>query len=184
MKTFLKIKFLGFFLLLILVSSCNTKETVQTYMLSKVEDPDFIALTIPSSVLNIAVDSLSKDEKEAVSSLKKLNILVFNAKEDTQKMNLENAKIQSAISNSSYLELVKMNSNLGKGGFYFQGKEDAIDEFLVYGSDGKSHIVLLRILGSDMNTSHLKPFVNALKHSDFQKEELSGLLEALQPIYQ
>ncbi|MFT5021975.1 MAG: hypothetical protein ACI834_000651, partial [Colwellia sp.] len=76
------IKYLGLLGLLILGVSCSSAPSLQSYFVEKSEDAHFISVTVPASVLNIAVDSLELDQKEALATLSKLNVLLFKNNTD------------------------------------------------------------------------------------------------------
>ncbi len=61
---------LGLVFLALSMVACNSGPTLQSYFVEKSEDPNFISLTLPSSILNIAVDSLQADQQEALATLK------------------------------------------------------------------------------------------------------------------
>jgi hypothetical protein len=70
MKQFIKIT--GILLVVLIgMSSCESNKSVQQYLLEKQSSSDFVSITLPASLLNIALDSLGSEEREAVNSLKK-----------------------------------------------------------------------------------------------------------------
>jgi hypothetical protein len=175
------IKTIGVALILaVSVISCNSNKSVQQYLLEKQDSSDFVSLTLPASILNIAVDSLDSDQKAAVNSLKKLTALVYHApKGDTEAFTKEKTEITSVLKNSKYQDLMRAQTDMGTGKVMFLGTESKIDEFLAYGSEEKENFILIRVIGDNMNPKHIKPFITALQQSDVNEDELLGLLSSL-----
>ncbi len=164
----------------VLFSSCNSKKSVQAYWLEKSQSPNYTSLTVPASLLNIAVDSLEKDQRAAVKSLSKFNVLLYKTPEgDDGSFAKEKSELTAVIKGSTYKELMNINSPEVKGAVLFLGREDAIDEFLAYGSRDANGFILIRIIGDNMSPKHIKPFVNAMKQSHVNSEEIEALFSAL-----
>ena len=162
--------------------SCNSNKSVQQYFLEKQSSPDFISLTLPASILNIAVDSLAAEEQDAVNSLKKLNVLVYHSPEGaSDRFTKEEEEVTAVLNNSKYQDLISAHTPMGSGTIMFLGAESTIDEFLAFGSDLRQNFILIRVLGDDMNPKHIKPFITALQQSDINEEELLALLAGLKP---
>ena len=62
--------------------SCNSKPSLQKYYVENQENQNFMVVDIPTSILNIKVDSLSKKQQRAYKSIEKLNFLGFKKTED------------------------------------------------------------------------------------------------------
>lgn len=181
MKQFIKIT--GILLVVLIgMSSCESNKSVQQYLLEKQSSSDFVSITLPASLLNIALDSLGSEEREAVNSLKKLNVLVYHAPNgDQQVFEKEQAEINTVLKNSKYEDLMRAQTQMGSGRIMILGSEAKIDEFLAYGTDLKSNFILIRVLGDHMNPKHIKPFIAALQESNVNEDELLGLLSSLKP---
>jgi hypothetical protein len=174
------IKCLGLLGLLILGVSCSSAPSLQSYFVEKSEDAHFISVTVPSSVLNIAVDSLELDQKEALATLSKLNVLLFkNNTDNTALLDKETQMVQSILSKSQYTELMKLKAADYQGSLSYLGTEDAIDEMVIYAKGSKEGFVLIRIMGKGMNPKHIKPFVAALQRSNSNPEDFKSLLSNL-----
>jgi len=160
--------------------SCSSEPTLQSYFVEKSEDPNFISLTLPASILNIAVDSLEADQKEALATLKKLNVLVFrNNQKDLSVFDTESKTVVKILSTSSYTELMKLKAEAYQGSVSYLGSEDALKEIIVYAKGGKEGFVLIRVMGDGMNPKYLKPFLEALQSSNASIDDFKGLLPDL-----
>ena len=109
MKTILKIATI--FCLLIL-TSCNNEVSLQRYFVDHQDDTDFVSIDFASSLLNINKLALDNKEKEALESIKKINVLALPMKEDIQGKYLEEKEtIRTILNSNSYETLIKFGSN-------------------------------------------------------------------------
>jgi len=171
---------LGLVFLALSMVACNSGPTLQSYFVEKSEDPNFISLTLPSSILNIAVDSLQADQHEALATLKKLNVLIYRKSvNEPAQLNVESDVVLKILSNSAYTELMKLNAEDYKGAVSYLGTEDAIKEIIVFAKSGSDGFALIRVIGDGMNPKYLKPFVEALQTSKASAEDFKNLLPDL-----
>ena len=68
---------LWFYIVALALVGCSTTPSIQEYYVSKSEDPNFLVVDIPTSILGIDNNSLSQEEEEALSSFQNLNVLLF-----------------------------------------------------------------------------------------------------------
>jgi hypothetical protein len=171
---------LGLVFLALSMVACNSGPTLQSYFVEKSEDPNFISLTLPSSILNIAVDSLKADQQEALATLKKLNVLIYRKSvNEPAQLDVESDVVLKILSNSAYTELMKLNAEDYKGAVSYLGTEDAIKEIIVFAKSGSDGFALIRVIGDGMNPKYLKPFVEALQTSKASAEDFKNLLPDL-----
>ena len=171
---------LGMVFLVLSMVACNSGPTLQSYFVEKSEDPNFISLTLPSSILNIAVDSLNADQQEALATLKKLNVLIYRKSvNELAQLDVESDVVIKILSNSDYTELMKLNAEDYKGAVSYLGTEDAIKEIIVFAKSGSDGFALIRVIGDGMNPKYLKPFVEALQTSKASAEDFKNLLPDL-----
>ncbi|QLG43913.1 DUF4252 domain-containing protein [Costertonia aggregata] len=161
---------------ILLLSSCSSTQSLQEYYVDNQENPNFISLDVPASILNLEETNLTDVQKEAIGSLKKLNILAFKkSQENVAEFKVEQANVKKILKNDKFVELMKLNSSYGKGVIKYLGDEDAIDEVIVYGSSDEKGFMLIRVLGDNMNPAHLVQLMNALQKSDYKGEGLGEL---------
>ncbi|MDG1213343.1 MAG: DUF4252 domain-containing protein [Flavobacteriaceae bacterium] len=171
---------LGLVFLALTMVACNSGPTLQSYFVEKSEDPNFISLTLPSSILNIAVDSLQADQQDALATLKKLNVLIYRKSvNEPAQLDEESDVVLKILSNSAYTELMKLNAEDYKGAVSYLGTEDAIKEIIVFAKSGSDGFALIRVIGEGMNPKYLKPFVEALQTSKASAEDFKNLLPDL-----
>jgi len=78
------IVFLTVFLTSLLLLSCDSKPTIQKYFVANSENKDFVALDISPTILNVDKTKLTAEQKKALESFDKMNVLVFKLDENNQ----------------------------------------------------------------------------------------------------
>ena len=164
----------------LLLGSCASQQSLQEYYIDNSENPNFISLDIPASVLKMDEAELTEVQQEAISSLKKFNVLAFRVTEDNQlEYKAERAKVKEILKGDNFTELMKINSSYGKGVIKYLGDEDAIDEVIIYGDSKEKGFALVRVLGKDMNPAHIVQLMQAIQKSDYKGEGLGEIGEFL-----
>lgn len=164
----------------LLFCSCSSTESLQEYFVDNSENPNFLQLDLPASILKIEVDSLEESQREALSSLRKLNILAFKITEENKESYTEEIrKVNEIHKGDKFKELMKIRTGYGNGVVKYLGADDAIDEIVIYGANDEAGFALIRVLGKDMNPAHLMPFIKAMQKSDYKGEELEKIAEFL-----
>ena len=165
---------------ILVLSACSPTQSLQEYYVDNSTNPNFISLDVPASILNLQEADLSKTQRQALESLKKLNVLAFKINSsNAQEYQIEKAKVNSILKQDKFVELMKLNSKYGKGVIKYLGEADAIDEVIIYGSSDDKGFALIRVLGDDMNPGHLMQLVKAMQKSDFNAESLGDIGEFL-----
>ena len=167
--------------LLLALGSCSGTQSLQEYFVDNAENPNFFSLDIPANILNLDETELSDEHREALGSLRKLNILAFrktdaNAAAYTE----ESAKVKAILKNPDFKELMKLNSQYGKSVVKYLGSSDAIDEVVIYGDSQDKGFALVRVLGKKMNPAHFMQLMQALQSADLEGQglgDLAGLLK-------
>lgn len=167
--------------LLMLLGSCSSTQSLQEYYVDNAENPNFLSLDVPASILKLDQVELDETEREALGSLRKLNILAFRKTEANQDAyDEESAKVKAILKNPDFKELMKLNTQYGKGVVKYLGSEDAIDEVVIFGDSRDKGFALVRVLGKKMNPAHFMQVMQAIQNSDLEGEglgDLAGLLK-------
>ncbi len=168
------------FLILVMLGSCASQQSLQEYYIDNQENPNFISLDIPASILKMDEADLTSGQKEAVESLKKFNLLAFRkTASNSTDFKLEKAKVKEILKNDDFVELMKIKSQYGKGVVKYLGDENAIDEVIIYGASDEKGFALIRVLGKDMNPAHIVQLLQAIQKSDYKGEGLGEIGEFL-----
>ena len=169
----------GFFCILIF-GACSSTQSLQEYYVDNSENPNFLSIDLPVSLLNLEKAELTEEQNDALASLKKLNVLAFKITDSNQaEFQMEKGKVKSILKGSQFTELMKMNTSYGKATIKYSGDEESIDEVVIYGDNNEKGFLLVRVLGSDMNPANMMQFLQALQKSDYKGEGLGQLGEIL-----
>ncbi|MEP2278926.1 DUF4252 domain-containing protein [Maribacter sp.] len=157
----------------IAITSCSSEQSLQQYYIANAENPNFMSFDLPSSLLDLETANLTESEKEAASSLKKLNILAFQKKPENEADYLvQKNAIKSILKGDDFSELMKMNTPFGKATIQLKGDDDTIDELVIYGDNDDKGLVLVRVLGDNMNPVSLMQLIKTIEKSDFEGKGL------------
>lgn len=159
----------------ILVQSCNSKPTLQTYFVDHQEQPNFLAVDLPKSLLKLDESTFTNTQKEAYKSIQKLNVLMFK-KDSTATKTIadELAKVRDILDDEKYEELMR-GGNDTDGRFLIKvvGKDDEVDEFVLVGSSNEMGFAVVRVLGKNMDPSKLMSLGSVLPTADFDGSALA-----------
>lgn len=170
------IRYIIILVFVISLSSCSSGPSLQQYYVTNAENPNFLSFDLPASLLNLEKVDMDDEQKEAVSSLKKLNILAFQKKDgNNTEYIVEKAAIKSILKGSDFSELMKMNTEFGRATIKLKGDDDAIDEIVIYGDNDEKGFILIRVLGNDMNPANFVQLIQAIEKSDFEGKGLEQL---------
>lgn len=166
-------------LLAVLLFSCNQGQTLQHYYVDNQEQPNFLSIDAPISMLNLDESQLSQDQKEAYNSIKKLNMLAYKMKpEQQQEFETELAKVKTILSDSKYEELMRGgDSEVGQFSIKVLGDDDDVQEFILFGSSDDKGFAIVRVLGKDMNPSKIMSLVPAFDKVNVDDSQIGQFLE-------
>lgn len=163
-----KIFVLAIALLTITLTSCK-KETLQTYLVETQEKKNFTTFDFSTSILPISLVEASIEDKNALASVRKVNIAFLQKKKATEtELNAEKTKLQAILKNTDYKVLMKFNDKKSKATIYYTGKTDAIDELIVFGFSEEVGVGVARLLGDNMNPASI---LKMLKKADVSKKD-------------
>jgi Domain of unknown function (DUF4252) len=161
-------------------TSCNNDPSLQEYYVEKHESNNFIALDLPASIINLKED-VSPETKETISSFKKLNILAFKLNNsNSEEYKVESNRVKNILKNKKYSELVRVKHQNANIVLKYQGKDDAIDEFIFFASDDSKGFAIARILGNNMNPEKIMKLAQNLDEFNADStvfNQIGGLLD-------
>ncbi|MBM1107572.1 DUF4252 domain-containing protein [Aurantibacter crassamenti] len=167
---------LSLLMCMVLITACSSTQSLQEYYIDNSENPNFLKLDVPTSVLNLADVDLSESEREAMQSLKKLNILAFKkTNENNVEYNAEKEVVKRILKNDKFNELMKFNFGGGNASVQYLGDDDAIDEVVIYGNSEEKGFALIRVLGDNMKPQHMMQLIKAIQKSNYKGEGLEQL---------
>ncbi|RAV30330.1 DUF4252 domain-containing protein [Sinomicrobium soli] len=169
---------LGFFALM--VAGCGKKESLQQYYVNSAEKEGFINLELPAGMLDVSKLELTPEQKEAYTSIKKLNVLALPVTAENEAVfREEKEKINTILADDNFEELFRLSDKDKRAVLKYLGDEEAIDEVVFFGADDERGFVLVRILGKDMSPERMVEFVKLMENSDIDEGQLGSLKELL-----
>ena len=173
MKTVL---YLALLLASLFLSSCNNEPTLQKYFVESSEKKGFIELDVSPSIINIDKTKLTAEQKTALGSFDKMNILAFNLdKKNKAQYDFESQKVTQILKNEKYQELMKVGSGKDAASVSFVGDENHINEFVLFAKKKENGFAVVRILGNDMNPNNILNMISLLQSSNIDMEQLKPL---------
>lgn len=161
---------------MLVLASCSSTQSLQEYYIDNSENPNFLSVDLPVSLLNLEKADLNEAQKEALNSLKKLNVLAFKKTEaNGADFELEKANVKAILKNEKFIDLMKLNTSYGKGVIKYLGNDEEIDEVIIYGDNKDKGFMLIRVLGNKMNPANLVQFIQAIQKSDYKGEGLGEI---------
>ncbi|WP_293894144.1 DUF4252 domain-containing protein [Flavobacterium sp.] len=163
-------------ILLLLLSGCNNKPTLQEYFVEKSEKKGFLSVDVSPSIINIDKTKLTNEQKTALTSFDKMNILAFKL-DSTNKAqyDIESKKVMQILKDEKYQELMKVGSGKDAASVSFVGDENHIKEFILFAKKKESGFAVVRILGNDMNPNNIMNMISLLKSSNIDMAQLKPL---------
>lgn len=167
-------------LLCLFLASCNSEPTLQKYFVENTENKDFIAMDVSSSILNLNEAKLSAAQKEALQSFEKMNILAFKLNETNKaQFEAERAKVNLLLKDEKYQQLMKFGSGKEGASVSFVGSDEHIEEFVLFANKKENGFAVVRILGKDMNPTHIMNMISVLQQSNIDLEQLKPLQQLI-----
>lgn len=175
MKAIVKVFCLGFVMLLM---SCKKEPTLQKYFVEKSENKAFTVFDLSPNILNLETSKLSASEKKVFESFEKVNVLTFKADKNNQAaFETERKAIASLLKDKKYESLIRVSSGKDAAEFKCVGKEEKIDEFILYGNRSENGLAVVRITGEDMNPNTVFEMLKLMQKSKIDIEQLKPLQE-------
>ena len=164
-----------------LLCSCEDKPSLQKYFVENTESSKFIAVDLASSIIKTDKMALSEIEIEALKSFEKMNILAFRS-DSTNSVGYEEEikEVKTILKDESYQQLMKAGSGNDGAAIYFVGDDDEhIEEFVVLVGKKENGFAVVRVLGNDMNPTHIMNMLSLLQKSQVNLDQLKPLQQLM-----
>ncbi len=172
----LKVKLGSMLAVVLLMAACQQEPTLQKYFVEKSEQPNFINIDLPPSVLGINKDSIAPNQIAAFDAFKKINVLAFQENETNKAKYIEERdNVVKILKNPKYQQLMKFGKGKDVASISFVGDENHIDEFIIYANQSESGFAIVRVLGDDMNPNQIMAMVTALQTNKIDMSQLKPL---------
>jgi hypothetical protein len=172
--------FLITLLLSLVLGSCKSEPSLQKYFVENTENKDFIALDISSSILNVDKAKLSVAQTEALQSFEKMNILAFKLNDSNKaQFEVEREKVKLILKDTMYQQLMKIGSGKEGASVSYIGSDEHINEFIFFANKKETGFAVVRVIGKDMNPTHIMNMISVLQESKIDLEQLKPLQELI-----
>ncbi len=170
-------KYIACILIMAVLFSCNSKETLQTYFVDHQETPNFTTVDIPTTFVNFDDVNLTPEQEEAYKSVERLNFLGYKISENNlDTYNQEKQKVKNILNDEKYVELMEFSLNGGSVSIKSLGEEN-VDEFVVFGSSTQQGFGVVRVLGNDMSPEKMMALFQAIQSANIDDEQLKSVLD-------
>lgn len=173
--------------ILILISSvmflfsCEEKPTLQKYFVKNTESPKFISVDLSPNVIKTDKVALSEVERAALDSFEKMNVIAYRTDStDITEYDKEIKEVKAILKDENYQQLLKAGSGNDGAAIYFVGNDDEhIDEFVVLAGKKENGFAVVRVLGNDMNSTHIINMLSLLQKSNLDLDQLKPLQQLM-----
>jgi hypothetical protein len=165
----------------IILCSCEDKPSLQKYFVENTESSKFIAVDLAPSIIKTDKMALSETEIAALKSFEKMNILAFRT-DSTNSVGYEEEikEVKTILKDESYQQLMKAGSGNDGAAIYFVGEDDEhIEEFVVLVGKKENGFAVVRVLGKDMNPTHIMNMLSLLQKSQVNLDQLKPLQQLM-----
>lgn len=175
-KVVSKLAFLTAILASMLLLGCNSEPSLQKYFVENSEKKEFVALDVSPSIINVDKSKLTPEQKTALESFDKMNILAFKKNDkNSAEYEIESQKVSQILKGKDYQQLMKIGEGKDAASISFVGDEDDIDEFILFAKKEDNGFAVVRILGNDMNPNNIMNMLSILKTANVDMEQLKPL---------
>ena len=164
-----------------LLCSCEDKPSLQKYFEENTESSKFIAVDLAPSIIKTDKMALSETEIAALKSFEKMNILAFRTDSaNSVGYDEEIKEVKTILKDESYQQLMKAGSGNDGAAIYFVGDDDEhIEEFVVLVGKKENGFAVVRVLGKDMNPTHIMNMLSLLQKSQVNLDQLKPLQQLM-----
>ncbi len=171
---------LAFAIFNLLLAGCNNNKSLEKYFVNNTNNPNFIQVDVAPSILNLNTTQLTEEQKTALQSFNKMNVLAFKINDKNKaQFGQERTKVNEILKNEKYHQLMKFGSGKEVASISFVGEDEHISEFIIFGNKADKGFAIVRILGQDMNPSSIMTIVSAMQNSKMDIEQLIPIIEIM-----
>ena len=156
-------------LLLVLMTSCESKITLQRYFYEAHQNNEFTIIELPASLLGSSLDELSEKQRETVASLRKLSVIIYRDSTNSEFLQEQHKIINEFLNRDGFKPFfdARMNDEAHVS-IQVQGSLDQFDEAVFFGYADDQGFILARVLGDKMNPAAYMELATTLEESEFE----------------
>ena len=161
---------------LLAIYGCDTNPSLQSYLVDKQEDNNFVKVDIATSLLQSKDADFTQEEKDILNTVKKINVVAYPIKEDNlNEYEKERTMLKKIIDQDQYKTLMKFGSNARGASLKYLGEEDAIDEIIVFASDSERGFAVFRLIGENMRPDSMLKLMKSIDKGDIDASQLKSI---------
>lgn len=169
--------------LCLLMVGCSKEPSIQKYFVQKTEDPNFVALDLSPTILNVDANKLSTENRKALESFEKMNILALRRTDTNETLyEKESKSVKAILKNEKYQELMHFGSGGSGASVKFVGDENNIEEFILYADSKDMGFAVVRVLGNNMTPTDIMNFMSVLQQSNLDVDQLKPLQDVMKGV--
>lgn len=154
------------FFLVTLIASCDSKKSLQEYLVEKENSSKFISASLPASLLFQNLDSLSPKQEKSLNKIEKINLLALTKNKGESILEMEHANLNSILNQPDYESLLNFKGGGKEAKLLYVGTESEIDELIFFGFDAKLGLMLLRMRGDEIEASDIYQITQSAQRMD------------------
>jgi ribosomal protein L25 (general stress protein Ctc) len=155
---------LSIFVLALAITSCTNDKTLQEYLVESQDKTEFIKYDVPTSFIQLEDQDVSQDLKDALKSIRKINIVALPIKQDNKvNYEAEKAELKKIFKNKEYRSLMSMKYKGMNVSLYYTGETDKIDEIIAFGYGDEVGVGVARLLGDNINPALIMEMMDNVK---------------------
>ena len=105
-----------------------------------------------------------------------MNLIAYPVNEENKaSFGKEKSKLTAILKNEKYQPLMKYGGGTRKAELYYTGEEDAVDEFIVFGTDDEKGFAVAWVLGNDMKPESLIKLLKSFEKGDINVQGFQNL---------
>lgn len=172
----MKLAYLTAILVSLFLLSCNSEPSLQKYFVDNSEKKEFVSFDISSSIVNIDKTKLTAEQKTALESFDKMNVLAYKLdKNNPSQYDSESQKVTQILKGKEYQELMKIGSGKDGASVSYVGSDDNINEFVLFAKRKENGFAVVRILGNNMNPNNIMTMLSVIKSANVDMAQLAPL---------
>lgn len=174
-------RLLSLALIALTFAACSSEPSLQKYFVESEQKKDFVSVDVSPSILNVKPELLTPEQKKALATFEKVNILAFTVNDSNKtQYDAERDKVKTLLKNEKYQELMHFGSGKDGGSISYVGADDDIKEFVIFANKKENGFAVVRVLGDGMNPNAILEMLPVLKNSNMDMEQLKPLQQLMQ----
>ena len=109
-----------------------------------------------------------------------MNVLAFKLDDKNKaQFEIERAKVDLILKDKKYQQLMKFGSGKDGASISYVGSDENIKEFVVFANKKENGFAVVRVLGNDMNPTHVLNMMQLLRKTDLKLDQLKPLQDLM-----